>query len=808
MDEMSDFSLDANEHSGAFLTQEPKAASDFDFDVELEVSEPIVTSVTDANIYGRFRHFGDQPIRLQPGITGAFNLGIKLIRAGENLVLFEDRAKCDVDMVEPGVWVSIHLEVPRSKIDFMNIFEVTLDMVKEEEFWFASRGRTARKVELEFVDGAVMGKNRPISNLRKSSGTIKDPGVSIVDTAKYSGTQIVFDVSDLIQYFHNARLPTGIQRVQIEIITNLVLTPPENIELNVCCFTKEADVWLELPLLFFNHICKLALVSGDGAAPDWLRVLEELRLHLSKAKPLIFKRGAYLINLGTSWWLQNYFLHVRDAKARYGIRYVPYVHDCIPIITPEHCVDNLTRDFITWALGAFQHADHVMVNSRATAADVKSVAKRLGHDVEEPQVVTLDADFRSATSRLPQELLPNDAGVDILLRNDLTAGEFVLFVSTIESRKNHLMAFSAWLTLTKRHGPERVPKLVCVGNRGWLNDAIYSKLAASRILQQKVVLLSKISDLDLQTLYRSCLFTLYPSSYEGWGLPVTESLCYGKVPVLADCSSLPEAGGAFAEYFDVRSETDLLRALERMIFDDAYRTERERKIVEGFRARGWVDIANQVVGLVRGWAQRDAPIDEGKEVFTERGLWPFPAKLGRYYGITENMETHIWPGMSSGEIYRQGANWWWPEPWGCWTKPGIARLAFVAPLPEGEAAVLYLGVKGMQGADSEALIRVAGIGDRRVSSKADQTRWIIIRLDTASIRLLPRSSEGVLLEVRFSSDRTADFRALTNGADTRKTSVGISGFMLCGINDFHSRMNFIENLSADDLGRNFLSGNG
>jgi len=771
----------------------------FDFEIELDADSGIVTSIDGAYIYGRFRHFGNAAIRLQPGITGAFNLGVKLIKKGGSIVLFEERAKSDVDIIEPNFWATINFEIPRSKIDFVDVFEISIDMVKEEEYWFASKGTAARKFDVEFFDGTIEGENRSAPRSRAQVPTTEKQTTSSNVNPGSEDNQIVFDVSDLIQYFHNARLPTGIQRVQIEIITNLVLAPPDNMTLSVCCFTKETDAWLELPLLFFNHICKLALVSGDTSASDWLRALDELRLHLSKAKSLTFKRGAYLINLGTSWWLQNYFLHVRDAKARYGIRYVPYVHDCIPIITPEHCVDNLTRDFITWALGAFQHADHVMVNSRATAADVKAVAKRLGHEVEEPDVVTLDADFRGATARLPQEFMSGDGGGEILLRNDLTAGEFVLFVSTIESRKNHLMAFSAWLTLAKRHGPENIPKLVCVGNRGWLNDAIYAKLAASKILQQKVVLLSRISDLDLQTLYRTCLFTLYPSSYEGWGLPVTESLCYGKVPVLADSSSLPEAGGAFAEYFDVRSETDLLRALERMIFDKLYREDKERKVVEEFRARGWVDIANQVVDLVRNWSRRDAPIDQGREAFTERGLWPFAVELGRYYGISENMETLIFPGMSSGEIYRQGANWWWPEPWGCWTKPGVARLAFVAPLPQGEAAVLYVGLKGVQGLACTATVTLVGVSKRVVFIAQDQVKWVTFRIPATAMANSARLPLGFVSELRFSADQAADFRALTNGDDPRVASIGVLGFMICSASDTDARLSFIESVAFDDF---------
>lgn len=771
----------------------------FDFDIELDVGDPIFVSDEQAYIYGRFRHAAERPISLQPGVVAALNLGVRLVEKGGTRTIFEERMATDAGRIPPGEWVAVTFAVPRTKIESHKPYEFVVDLVKEEEYWFATTGQPARRFDVTFLDRS--GVALPPVRIVEEQWSVAANAQTIIptDRAPSAGLQIVFDVSDLIQYFQDARLPTGIQRVQIEIITNLIFSNSKDFDLKLCCFTKDSDNWRELPVLFFNHIGKLSLVSGDTEAGDWRRGLEELKLHLSQAKPLVFKRGAYLINLGTSWWLQNYFLHVRDAKARFGIRYVPYVHDCIPIITPEHCVDNLTRDFITWALGAFQHADHVIVNSRATAADVKAVAGRLGHVIEEPEVVTLDADFRSATSRLPRELMSSGAGGEILLRNDLTPSGYVLFVSTIESRKNHLMAFSAWLTLVKRHGPERVPKLVCVGNRGWLNDAIYAKLAASRILQQKVVLLSKISDPDLETLYRNCLFTLYPSSYEGWGLPVTESLCYGKVPVLADSSSLPEAGGPFAEYFDVRSETELLGALERMIFDDGYRAAKEKRVVEGFRARGWVDIANQVVGLVRTWAEWDRPIDEGKEIFSERDLWPFPVELGRYYGITENLETQIWPGMSSGEIYRQGANWWWPEPWGCWTKPGVARLAFVAPLPPGEAAVLYIGVRGVQGTPCRAIVNATGIGRREISLQPDQTRWLIFRLPAARAEVLSRAGECALIELRISADMAADFRAQTGGLDPRVASVGVIGFMVAQSDDWEARMAFVEELVMDDM---------
>ena len=398
--------------------------------------------------------------------------------------------------------------------------------------------------------GAISRTTQPQFQTPESREALESAPASASDAASV-GLQIVFDVSDLIQYCHNARLPTGIQRVQIEIITNLILTGDREYDLKLCLLHQRNPT----PGSNCRSCSSITSPSWRWSAeimrlPTGWRVLEELKLHLSPAKPLQFQRGAYLINLGTSWWLQNYFLHVRDAKARFGIRYVPYVHDCIPIITPEHCVENLTRDFITWALGAFQHADHVLVNSRATAHDVKMVAARLGHTIEDPQVVTLDADFRTATSALPQEFVSPSRSNEILMKHDLAAGSFVLFVSTVESRKNHMMAFSAWLTLAKQHGPERVPE-ACLRRQSWMAER--RDLRQGR-RQPHLATEGGLPFEDIRSRPRSALpqlpvHAVYPASYEGWGLPVTESLCYGKVPVLANASSLPEAGGEFRGIF-------------------------------------------------------------------------------------------------------------------------------------------------------------------------------------------------------------------------------------------------------------------
>ncbi len=207
---------------------------------------------------------------------------------------------------------------------------------------------------------------------------------------------MVFDTSDLIQYFRHHRLPTGIQRVQMEMICIGLLNAEAAVVIRICCFTEADDYWREVPPADFINLCELSLIGNDWTAPDWRTAMSELDERLRASPNFVFPNGAYLVNIGTSWWLQNYFLHVREAKLRDQVKYVPFVHDMIPIMTPEHCVVGLTQDFISWVLGVFRHADYYFVNSQSTRRDLQTVAGILGYQVKDDciQTVRLDADFR------------------------------------------------------------------------------------------------------------------------------------------------------------------------------------------------------------------------------------------------------------------------------------------------------------------------------------------------------------------------------------------------------------------------------
>ncbi|MFZ4411352.1 MAG: hypothetical protein ACOYOH_28695, partial [Paracraurococcus sp.] len=140
--------------------------------------------------------------------------------------------------------------------------------------------------------------------------------------AAATDTPLVFDASDLLDYFRHNRAPTGIQRVQASIIGEALRGAGGAADTDVCvtAFDPGAGAWKPVPAGLFLRLAALSATGTDTAAPDWAAAQAALAEALRTAPALEFAPGSVLINLGTSWWLPDYLRHVRAAKARFGLR--------------------------------------------------------------------------------------------------------------------------------------------------------------------------------------------------------------------------------------------------------------------------------------------------------------------------------------------------------------------------------------------------------------------------------------------------------------------------------------------------------
>ena len=308
--------------------------------------------------------------------------------------------------------------------------------------------------------------------------------------------------------------------------------------------------------------------------------------------------GDVLLALGGLWWHPDYASLVRTHRQRHGLRFAILIYDLVPLRHPEWCERGLIRLFRAWFESSLPLADHVFAISRATAADVAAYAR--------------DQSLTVATPVLP---IPIGTGFSVAprptaaARRELPAsGSYALIVGTIEARKNHMLAFRVWQRLLQDLPAEQVPALVFAGRVGWLVQDLMQQIANTDHLHGRLIVIQSPTDAELDALYQGCLFTLCPSWFEGWGLPVTESLSYGKPCLIADRTSLPEAGGTLARCFDPDDLHDAYRAIRMVVEDRADLARWQQQVQRDFRPVQW---SASVAALLRGLAHPLATMSDG-----------------------------------------------------------------------------------------------------------------------------------------------------------------------------------------------------
>ncbi|MCU0790063.1 MAG: glycosyltransferase [Nitratireductor sp.] len=154
----------------------------------------------------------------------------------------------------------------------------------------------------------------------------------------------------------------------------------------------------------------------------------------------------------------------------------------------------------------------------------------------------------------------------------LTAEEpFILYCSTIEIRKNHLMLARIWKRALESGDP--LPKLVCVGKWGWGVEPLKAFMAAHPELAEHVRFAGAMDDHALIDLYRSAEFSVFPSCKEGWGMGASESLDFGLPVIVSTAPALVEAVRGLMPAVDPADEDGWEREIRRLARDRQAREE-------------------------------------------------------------------------------------------------------------------------------------------------------------------------------------------------------------------------------------------
>ncbi|MBI3733361.1 MAG: glycosyltransferase family 4 protein [Chloroflexi bacterium] len=177
---------------------------------------------------------------------------------------------------------------------------------------------------------------------------------------------------------------------------------------------------------------------------------------------------------------------------------------------------------------------------------------------------------------------------------------FILYLGTLEPRKNVANLVRAYAALP-RNGPER-PKLVIAGGKGWGYDDVFAAVEQTGV-QSDVIWAGYVPQSELPLWYNSADLFVFPSWFEGFGLPVLEAMACGVPAITSNVSSLPEVAGDAALTVPPADTRALSEAMERALYDLPLRAQmRERGLrqAQSFSwkrtARQTADVYQQVLG--------------------------------------------------------------------------------------------------------------------------------------------------------------------------------------------------------------------
>ena len=459
--------------------------------------------------------------------------------------------------------------------------------------------------------------------------------------------KIFFDVSSIIEYLSHHPYYSGIQRVVAMILSEYRKLDHHEFEIWIGFIHPKTHEYLALKLSeiddifqspkdFRSFFYKIGIIRNNH--PDLLEKYSNNKVKylfhrtrydvasLFKSKKTFRKHGItaedwkeircfsnsqnvsikrinqvassfdQLVLLDSSW--QQKHVESFIAAKSMGLKIYTLIYDLIPIFVPGCTSPGIVEPFGKWLIQSMQYTDVYLTISKYTRDDLLQYLTPYRNDliievlpltqtnlptVSKPETHILDPDY----DYLPSEIKMLK-GVSSLCQSILN-DRFVLHVGTIEIRKNTWRLALAWKKLIEA-GHSDLPRLIFAGRRGWMNERFFDLLKATGNLYGYVTVIEKVSDHEMELLYKNCLFTTMVSTYEGWGLPVGEALSYGKTAVVSSTTSLPEVGMDLVEYCDPLSVESIADAAYRLAYDHEYRQMLENRI-KNTRLRNWSDVA-------------------------------------------------------------------------------------------------------------------------------------------------------------------------------------------------------------------------
>jgi len=186
-------------------------------------------------------------------------------------------------------------------------------------------------------------------------------------------------------------------------------------------------------------------------------------------------------------------------------------------------------------------------------------------------------------------------------------GDYVLYVGTLQPRKNLGRLLEAYAMIRKRAKKDQIPCLVIAGRKGWLYGQIFQQVERLG-LETEVIFPGYVPQDDLPALLSGARLFVFPSLYEGFGLPVLEAMACGTPVLCSNVSSLPEVAGNAVFLVDPLDVESMAEAMNRLLKDEGLRARLVERGLRQLRQFSWDRCARETLAVLEDTVQPDPSI--------------------------------------------------------------------------------------------------------------------------------------------------------------------------------------------------------
>lgn len=287
-----------------------------------------------------------------------------------------------------------------------------------------------------------------------------------------------------------------------------------------------------------------------------------------------------------------HFLHF-NVPILYRKSYFVTIHDLILLEYPTRKASRL--NFIMYTIKNLAYR-LVIMNAIYTAKKIITISEYTKKSIQKH--------FHIAESKINMIY----EGIDLERFNPLNVQEFdfdkfhiikdkyILYVGNAYPHKNIEMLVDVFYKLKQKENIDKDLKLVLIGKKDYFFENIINQVKKLK-LEKSVIFPGYVSDEELISLYDQCLFYVFPSLYEGFGLPPLEAIALGSPIVISNATCLPEIFGKHIEYFDPKSKDNMEEILYSFILDKDKRELQKKYHQDILNKYSWLDMADSTKKL-------------------------------------------------------------------------------------------------------------------------------------------------------------------------------------------------------------------